>query len=87
MKNTWQLQEAKAKFSEVVEEAVDHGPQIITKRGVETAMLISIKDYKRLNKKRSKLSQFFRNSPLKDVDLLLEHSKSGFFNKFYFSAL
>ncbi|MFO7889688.1 MAG: type II toxin-antitoxin system Phd/YefM family antitoxin [bacterium] len=75
MKNTWQLQEAKAKFSKVVKEAVNHGPQIITKRGVETAMLISIRDYKRINKKRPKLSQFFRNSPLKDVDLPLERSQ------------
>ncbi len=45
-------------------------------------MLISIKDYKRINKKQLKLSQFFRNSPLKDVDLLLEHSKSGFLTNF-----
>ncbi|MEJ2628182.1 MAG: type II toxin-antitoxin system prevent-host-death family antitoxin [bacterium] len=75
MKNTWQLQEAKAKFSKVVKEAIQHGPQIITKRGVETAMLISIKDYKKINKKKTKLSQFFRNSPLKDVILNLEHSK------------
>ncbi len=75
MKNTWQLQEAKAKFSKVVKEAIQHGPQIITKRGVETAILISIKDYKKINKKKTSLSQFFRNSPLKDVDLHLEHSK------------
>ena len=75
MKNIWQLQEAKAKFSKVIKEAVDHGPQIITKRGVETALLISIKDYRKINKKTVKLSQFFRNSPLKDVYLPLERSQ------------
>lgn len=75
MKNTWQLQEAKAKFSKVVKEAEDHGPQIITKRGVKTAILLSIKDYKRINKKRLKLSQFFRNSPLKNLHLPLERSQ------------
>lgn len=75
MKNIWQLQEAKAKFSEVVNEAVQHGPQIITKHGVETALLISLNDYKRINKKESKISQFFRNSPLSNLKLDLERSK------------
>lgn len=75
MKNIWQLQEAKAKFSEVVNEALRHGPQIITKHGVETALLISISDYKRMNKKESKISQFFRNSPLNNIEIDLERSK------------
>jgi antitoxin Phd len=38
---SWQLQEAKNKFSRVVENAVNDGPQIITKRGVEVAIIIS----------------------------------------------
>lgn len=75
MKNTWQLQEAKAKFSEVIKEAIQHGPQVITKHGVETALLISINDYKKVNKKQSKISQFFRNSPLVNIDLDIKRSK------------
>ncbi len=75
MKNVWQLQEAKAKFSEVINKAVQHGPQVITKNGVETALLISIDDYKKVNKKESKLSQFFRNSPLSNINLDLQRSK------------
>ena len=75
MKNIWQLQEAKAKFSEVVNEAVQHGPQIITKQGIETVLLISINDYKKMNKKELKISQFFRNSPLNNLKLDLERSK------------
>jgi prevent-host-death family protein len=43
----WQLQEAKAKFSKVVEDAVEKGPQIVTKRGVETAVVISFDEWKR----------------------------------------
>lgn len=43
----WQLQEAKAKFSKVVEDAVEKGPQIVTKRGVETAVVISIAEWRR----------------------------------------
>jgi len=75
MKNTWQLQEAKAKFSEVINEAIQHGPQIITKHGVETALLISVDDYKKVNKKDLKISQFFQNSPIANIDLDLNHSQ------------
>jgi len=75
MKNTWQLQEAKAKFSKVIKEAIQHGPQVITKHGVETVLLISINDYKKINKKQSKISQFFRNSPLVNIDPDIKRSK------------
>ncbi len=41
MSKTWQLQEAKNKFSRVVDDAVNSGPQIITRHGVEVAIVIS----------------------------------------------
>ncbi len=75
MKNAWQLQEAKAKFSEVINEAIQHGPQVITKHGVDTVLLISIDDYKKINKPKQKLSGFFNNSPLKNNKLDLNRSK------------
>ena len=45
---TWQLQEAKARFSELVETARTAGPQVITRRGVETAVLVPAEEWKRL---------------------------------------
>ena len=75
MKNTWQLQEAKAKFSELVNKALRDGPQIITKHGKETALLISLPDYKKSTRKKSKISRFFRESPLASVELDLSRSK------------
>ena len=69
MSRTWQLQEAKNKFSEVVEEALKHGPQVITKRGVETAIVLSYAEYRKLQLAQQPLSSFFRESPLVDVDL------------------
>ena len=45
---TWQLQQAKAKLSEVIQTASTQGPQTISQRGVETAVVISIEDWKRL---------------------------------------
>lgn len=44
----WQLQEAKARFSEFVDAAVKKGPQIVTRRGVETAILVPMEEWHRL---------------------------------------
>ena len=64
MNTTWQLQEAKNRFSEVVEAAQKLGPQVITRRGVETAILLSTSDYKALTQREQSLVEFFRSSPL-----------------------
>lgn len=45
---TWAVQEAKARFSEFLEASVEEGPQIVTKRGIETAVLVPIKEWRRL---------------------------------------
>jgi len=73
---SWQLQEAKNKFSRVVENAVNDGPQIITKRGVEVAIIISYAEYQKMVASRGKLSTFFRDSPLVCAELDLARDKS-----------
>jgi antitoxin Phd len=72
---SWQLQEAKNKFSRVVEKAVSDGPQIITKRGVEVAIVLSFADYQKMMASRGKLSTFFRDSPLVEMELDLSRDK------------
>jgi len=76
MMRTWQLQEAKNKLSEVVDEALRSGPQLITKRGVETVILLSYVEYRRLTVAQQKLSAFFRKSPLAEVTLDLRRDTS-----------
>lgn len=44
----WPVQDAKARFSQMLEAAVREGPQIVTKRGVETAVLVPIEEWQRL---------------------------------------
>ena len=44
----WQAQEAKARFSELLETSLAEGPQLVTKRGVETAVLVPIDQWRRL---------------------------------------
>ena len=77
MKRVWQLQEAKNKFSEVVEEALSDGPQVITKRGVEAVIVLSYSEYRKLLASHKKLSEFFRQSPLVGSDLDLNRDRSA----------
>ena len=63
----WKLQEAKNRLSEVVDRAVREGPQTITRRGEEIAVLLSVKDYRRLRKPKQSFVEFMRNSPLAEA--------------------
>ncbi|MGA2752186.1 MAG: type II toxin-antitoxin system Phd/YefM family antitoxin [Terracidiphilus sp.] len=44
----WQVYDAKARFSELLDAALRDGPQVVTRRGVETAVLVPIDEWKRL---------------------------------------
>lgn len=44
----WQLQDAKAKFSEFLKASLTEGPQVVTKRGVEAAVLVDIELWRKL---------------------------------------
>lgn len=46
----WQVQDAKARFSELLDTALREGPQVVTRRGVEAAVLVPIEEWKRLQK-------------------------------------
>ena len=70
----WQLQEAKNRLSQVVNSALHDGPQTITLRGKPAAVVVSFEVYRQLTQPRTGLSQFFRQSPLHDVELDLGRS-------------
>lgn len=73
---TWQLQEAKARLSEVVKSSQSEGPQLISVRGQAAAVLLSRDDYDRLRCSRPSFVEFLRRSPLRGVDLELERDRS-----------
>lgn len=75
--HTWQLQEAKNKLSEVINHALTVGPQVITRHGVETVILISYDEYKRLTLAQKSLSAFLGESPLAEVELDLERDSGA----------
>jgi len=45
---SWQLQDAKARFSEFLDAALKKGPQVVTRRGVEAAVLVPIEEWRRM---------------------------------------
>jgi prevent-host-death family protein len=62
MSRTWQLQEAKNRLSELVDATKD-APQVITRRGKETAVVLSIEDYTKLVERKGRLVDLLRAAP------------------------
>ena len=74
---SWQLQTAKARFSEVVKHAADDGPQEITVHGRSVAVVVSRELFDRLSGNQLSLADFMRLSPLAgqdDIDLERDRS-------------
>ncbi len=60
---SWQLQEAKNRLSEVVERATRTGPQVITRRGVDAAVVVSAADWARLTRRKDRLVDLLLRAP------------------------
>jgi antitoxin Phd len=76
--HAWQIQTAKARFSEVFRLARTEGPQRITRQGKEGVVMISDEQYSRLmlkSRQPKSIVQFFRKSPLVGIDVDLERDK------------
>jgi len=74
--HNWQLQEAKAKFSKVVQETLSQGPQQITVRGKPSVVVISRSEYDKLTQPKISFGKFMRKSPLVGLNLNLKRNKS-----------
>lgn len=72
----WQLQDAKARFSEVIKSAQDEGPQLVTVRGKPSAVVISVDLYEALKRNKLRFVDLMRASPLVGADLTIERSDS-----------
>lgn len=75
---TWQLQNAKARFSEVFRRAREEGPQLVTRQGKEGVVILPLEDFDQLvdrAKKPRSLVRFFAESPLAGLQLNLERTQ------------
>jgi len=74
--HTWQLQEAKSRFSEVVELTLREGPQLVTRRGEEAVVILAVSDYRRLSGQIPNLVDCLLHAP-RGEPLVLERSRDS----------
>lgn len=71
----WQLQTAKAQFSELFRRARSEGPQYVTRQGKDAVVVLPAEEFERLNQRAGRprnLVKFFSQSPLANADIALE---------------
>ena len=67
---SWQLQEAKQKFSRLVQRAIAEGPQVVTRHGEEVVVVVSAQEYRRLTDTGPDFKEFLLSAPdLSQLDL------------------
>ena len=77
-RSAWQLQTAKARFSELFRLARSEGPQLITRQGKDGVVMLPVEQFDQLmnrSRKPKSLVQFFRESPLVGLELEFERDK------------
>ena len=75
METTWKLQDAKAKFSKIVENALKLGPQFVTRRGRKAVVVVSVEDYEELVSNKPSFKDFLLNGPKLEIDFEIERNK------------
>lgn len=64
--SVWQVQEAKAHLSELIDEACNDGPQIITRHGTDRAVVLSVKEFRALTAHKPDLKEYLLGGPKVD---------------------
>lgn len=65
----WQIQQAKARFSELIERALKEGPQTVTRRGKPVAVIMRAEHYRRLRAGGKSLKALLAAAPLEGVEI------------------
>ena len=71
----WTVAEAKARFSELIEQTRINGPQTITRHGRSAAVVVSAEEWERKTKRTGNLAEFLAGSPLRGSDIDVERRK------------
>lgn len=75
MKSVWKLQDAKAKFSKVVENAMKNVPQYVTRRGLKAVVIMSVDEYEKFTSNKPDFKEFLLNCPKTDENINFERQK------------
>lgn len=72
----WSIADAKARFSELLDHAINDGPQAITRRGRQIAVVVSMQEWQNKSRRSGSLAQFLAASPLRDSQLGVERAEA-----------
>jgi prevent-host-death family protein len=72
---TWQIKDARANFSTLVDKALSDGPQIVTRNGKKAVVVVSIEEWTRRERRHGDLVDFFANSPLREEGIEIERQR------------
>jgi prevent-host-death family protein len=72
---SWKVAEAKARFSELIDKALQEGAQEITRHGKRAVVVVSAKEWDRRATRQGRLVEFLDNSPLRSSGLEIERSR------------
>ena len=72
---TWQLKDARANLSTLVDKAISDGPQIVTRNGKKVVVVASMEEWMRRERRRGDLVDFFANSPLREEAIDFERQR------------
>ncbi len=75
--DTWTVATAQSKFSEVIDRALNEGPQSITRNGRDAVVVVSAAEWERKTCRTSNLAEFFAQSPLREAELGLDRAEDG----------
>ena len=73
----WSVAEAKARLSEVIDRALDQGPQAITRNGRPAVVVVSSAEWARRTRRRGTLAEFLAASPLRGSGVEIERPPGG----------
>lgn len=59
----WQLQDAKQRLSELVRQAIEQGPQVVTRHGKDAVVVMSVEEFEKLSRGRPDFKQHLRSAP------------------------
>ncbi len=66
----WQVQEAKARFSELLDRTLKEGVQTVTRHGKPVAVIVSVEEYRRMRRRRKSLKALLAAAPLQGVEIV-----------------
>ena len=76
MGKVWTVAQAKAQFSQLIEDALHEGPQMITRNGRQAVVVVDAGEWERKTKRNGSLADFFAESPLRNSGLRIRRDKA-----------